>query len=550
MQILILEDNDADVELMKRELRKAGFDFTAQRTQDKGTFVAALEASTPDLILADYSLPGFDGLTALKLARQRWADIPVIIVSGAIGEEVAIETLKTGATDYVLKQRLSRLGPVVHRALAETRERAEKSRAEEALRQSEERFRLLVEGVQDYAILMLDPQGRIASWNAGAERLTGWSGPEVLGQHFALLYTPADRDSGHPQRALEQAAAEGRHEEQGERVRKSGRRFWADVVLTAMRDATGRLHGFAKITRDITERKRAEEALRELNATLESKVAQRTAELEHRARQLQKLTLELSEAEDRERRRLAEILHDDLQQILAAAKFHLSLLGSRAKGDPSQQAIVTEVDQMLMDAIQKSRSLSHELSPAVLYHDDLAETLGWLAGQVQAKHGLAVTRRCLRRSRHASDALKTLPVQGGPGAAVQRGQARPGQRGPHPGPAARAVHLPVGLRSGTRLRPAGTPADRRLWAAEHPRAHRTARRPHEDPQRQGQGQHVSHRGSGRRCRGTRTREPERRGPSGRTRHPTAATACRSLAATGGRPCACCWRTIMRSCGRA
>ena len=218
MQILILEDNDADVELMKRELRKAGFDFTAQRTQDKGTFVAALEASTPDLILADYSLPGFDGLTALKLARQRWADVPVIIVSGAIGEEVAIETLKTGATDYVLKQRLSRLGPVVHRALAETRERAEKRRAEEALRQSEERFRLLVDGVQDYAILMLDPQGRIASWNAGAERLTEWSGPEVLGRHFSLLYTPADRDSGRPQRALEQAAAEGRYEEQGERM--------------------------------------------------------------------------------------------------------------------------------------------------------------------------------------------------------------------------------------------------------------------------------------------------------------------------------------------
>jgi PAS domain S-box-containing protein len=408
MQILILEDNAADAELVQRELRKAGLDFMARWAQDKGAFVAALETPSPDMILADYSLPGFDGLTALTLARRRWADIPVIIVSGAIGEEVAVETLKAGATDYVLKQRLSQLGPVVHRALREAHERAEKRRAEEALRQSEERFRLLVEGVQDYAILMLDPQGRIASWNAGAERLKGWLGPEVLGRHFSLFYTPKDRQRGRPERALERAAAEGRYEEQGERVRKNGQRFWADVVITALRDETGRLYGFAKITRDITERKQAEEALRELNATLESKVAQRTAELEYRAGQLQKLTLELSEAEDRERKHLAEILHDDLQQILAAAKFHLNVVKNRVKHDPSLQDTVVQIDQMLKDAIDKSRSLSHELSPAVLHHGDLAETLAWLAGQIQSKHGLTVHVESFSKVELQSDALKAF----------------------------------------------------------------------------------------------------------------------------------------------
>ncbi len=406
MDILILEDNIADAELMKRELRKARLAFTARWAQDKAAFVAALDTSTPDLILADYSLPGFDGLTALTLARQRRADLPVIIVSGAIGEELAIDTLKAGATDYVLKQRLSRLGPVVHRALAEARERVEKKQTEEALRQSEERFRLLVEGVQDYAILMLDPQGRFASWNGGAERLTGWSSPEVLGQHLSLFYTPEDRAGGRPQQALDRAAAEGRYEEQGERVRKNGRRFWADVIITALRDGSGQLYGFAKITRDITERKHAEEALHELNATLESKVAQRTAELEHRARQLQKLTLEVSEAEDRERRRLAEILHDDLQQVLAAAKFHLSLLRSRAKHDPAQGTIISQVEQLLLDAIQKSRSLSHELSPAVLHQADLGETLQWLAGQVRTKHGLRVAVEACGQVRVQSEALK------------------------------------------------------------------------------------------------------------------------------------------------
>jgi PAS domain S-box-containing protein len=408
MNILILEDDAADAELVKRELRKAGFDFTSRWAQDKASFVAALETSAPDLVLADYSLPGFDGLTALRLARQRWADVPVVIVSGAIGEELAIDTLKAGATDYVLKQRLSRLGPVVHRALAEARERAQKRRTEEALRQSEERFRLLVEGVQDYAILMLDPQGRIASWNTGAQRLKGWSGPEVLGRDFSLFYTPEDRASGHPQWTLEQAAAEGRYEEQGERVRKNGQRFWADVVITALRDESGQLYGFAKITRDVTERRRAEEALREANTTLESKVAQRTAELEYRARQLQKLTFEVSEAEDRERKRLAEILHDDLQQVLAAAKFHLSLLNSRLKRDPSQQAIAAEVEHLLLDAIQKSRSLSHELSPAVLSHGTLAETLGWLAAQVRTNHGLQVTVDSCGETAMQSDSLKTF----------------------------------------------------------------------------------------------------------------------------------------------
>lgn len=155
-------------------------------------------------------------------------------------------------------------------------------------------------------------------------------------------------------------------------------------------------------------RKRAEAALRELNATLETKVAQRTEELEYRAGQLQRLTLELSEAEDRERRRIAEILHDDLQQILAAAKFHLNLIRNRIKYDPSLQATGVQIDHMLKDAIDKSRALSHELSPAVLHHGDFTEILVWLAGQIQAKHGLLVHVDSSNRVELPSDALKSF----------------------------------------------------------------------------------------------------------------------------------------------
>ena len=137
-------------------------------------------------------------------------------------------------------------------------------------------------------------------------------------------------------------------------------------------------------------------------------MSQRTAELRHRARQLQKLTLDMSVAEERERERMAEILHDDLQQVLAAAKFHVGLMRNRARPDVSLQAIAAEVDHMLKEAIDKSRSLSHELSPAVMHHADFAETLRWLASEVKAKHGLVVHVQAHGQVRSQSEALKAF----------------------------------------------------------------------------------------------------------------------------------------------
>ncbi len=174
---------------------------------------------------------------------------------------------------------------------------------------------------------------------------------------------------------------------------------------TPLRDEGGRPRGAVHILVDITERRRAEEALRELAATLESKVAQRTAQLKHRAQQLQKLTLEISEAEDRERKRLAEILHDDLQQIIAAAKFHLSLIRNRVKHDASVQSIVAQIDEMLKEAIDKSRGLSHELSPAVRYQGGFAEALDRLANQMQTKHGFTVQVQATGQVHLHSDAI-------------------------------------------------------------------------------------------------------------------------------------------------
>lgn len=151
-----------------------------------------------------------------------------------------------------------------------TRDLTERRRNEERLRESEERFRLMVESVKDYAIIMLDPEGKVVSWNAGAERIKGWTAKEIIGSSFERFYPPADVEAGKTAYELKVAAETGTFEDYGWRVRKDGGRFWANVVITALRDATGTLRGFSKVTRDITERKNSEEALRKAFDELES----------------------------------------------------------------------------------------------------------------------------------------------------------------------------------------------------------------------------------------------------------------------------------------
>jgi PAS domain S-box-containing protein len=139
-----------------------------------------------------------------------------------------------------------------------TRDMSEKREAQHALLEAERRFRILVQGVTDYAIFMLDPDGKVANWNAGAERIKGYSPDEIIGEHFSRFYTPEERDAGVPARALGIARDVGRYEAEGWRVRKDGTRFWASVVLDAIKDDDGKLVGFAKITRDMTEKREAQ----------------------------------------------------------------------------------------------------------------------------------------------------------------------------------------------------------------------------------------------------------------------------------------------------
>ncbi len=149
-----------------------------------------------------------------------------------------------------------------------TRDITQRKAAEDALRESERRFRMLVQGVTDYAIYMLSPEGMVSNWNIGAERIKGYAAEEVVGSHFSRFYPEEDRAAGVPERALAGARAGGRYEAEGWRLRKDGTRFWAHVVIDAIREDDGKLVGFAKITRDLTEKKAAADALAEANAAL------------------------------------------------------------------------------------------------------------------------------------------------------------------------------------------------------------------------------------------------------------------------------------------
>ncbi len=392
----------------------------------------------------------------------------------------------------------------------------ERKRADEALRESEQRYRGVVQNTTA-VILRVDPQGIIRFANERALRFFGYSAEELIGRHAVGTIIPEQETTGRDLAAMVEEIAKDPdrfHSNANENLRKNGERVWMEWTNSGVYDGDGRLKEFLAVGIDATERRRAEEALRELNATLERRVVARTAEVEHerqrlydvlealpamtclltpdyhvvfanrsfrerfgeargrhcyeycfgrtqpcefcqtyrvletgrphrwevtgpdgrtiidahdfpftdvdgsplilemdlditerkqaevalrelnetvsqRAQQLQKLTLELSQTEERERRRIAIILHEDLQQQIAGAKFQLNLLKGRARPE-AQAEIVGRVDKMLKEAIEKSRGLSHDLSPAVLHMNDLAEVLQWLVSRVRAQYGLTV----------------------------------------------------------------------------------------------------------------------------------------------------------------
>jgi len=260
LRILHVEDNASDAELIQATLEADGIVSRVTRVETQADFVAAIDHGGFDLIFADYTLPSFDGLSALRIALEKCPDVPFIFVSGTLGEEVAIEALKIGATDYVVKERLSRLVPSVRRALREAGERIERKRAEETARAAKARFEGIV-GIAQDAIISVDSQQRIILFNRGAEKVFGYAQGEVIGRPLDLLL-PRRLEDVHRKHIEDFARSPDVARTMGQRREVSGRRkdggeFPAEASISKLE--LGREQVFTVILRDITERKRAEE---------------------------------------------------------------------------------------------------------------------------------------------------------------------------------------------------------------------------------------------------------------------------------------------------
>jgi PAS domain S-box-containing protein len=343
------------------------------------------------VILLDVRMPRVDGFETAELIRQRDQSryVPIIFLSAVdkLDEDV-FRGLASGAVDYLFK-------PVVPEVLQSKvsvfvelyrmRERAK----QEAVRHGEERFRLLVNSIKDYSIILLSPEGIVTSWNPGAHLIEGYEAQEIIGRHFSCFYTEEAVQRGYPGLELQIAATVGQHEDEGWRVRKDRTIFWANVVLSALKDESGKLTGFARVTRDVSERKEKEEQLREVTVELEQRVEERTEELVRSQQRLRNLATELTLTEQRERKRLAGELHDYLAQLLVLMRMKIRQASPRIP-DPKATALLKDADQAITDSLNYTRSLVAELAPPALQEFGLIEGFGWLADQMKT-HGLTVS---------------------------------------------------------------------------------------------------------------------------------------------------------------
>ena len=326
------------------------------------------------LILLDVRLPVMDGFETAALIRQneRFRYTPIIFLS-------AIDTLESdvfrgvasGAVDYLFK-------PVVREVLVAKVAvfvdlfRMNEQLKRQAIRQTEERFRLVVESLQDYVVFMTDPDGRVSSWNLGAERILGWSQEEVMGQLFGRFYTAEDQERGLPIYALRESMAQGRFEDEGWRMRKDGSRFWANMIVTALRDENDKLIGFSAVIRDLTNRKRAEEELQILNAKLKDRVAEQTAALVRSVEQREKLQEQLLQSQKMESLgTLAGGVAHDFNNILNLIQGYATAM-ERNSDAPAK---LTENISVIKDTVKRGASLVRQLLSIVRKTDILFEPI-------------------------------------------------------------------------------------------------------------------------------------------------------------------------------
>jgi PAS domain S-box-containing protein/putative nucleotidyltransferase with HDIG domain len=257
LRALIVEDSENDALLLLRELQRGGYAVEFERVETAGAMLSALAQKTWDVILSDYSLPAFNALEALDVLKASDLDLPFIIISGTIGEETAVAALKGGAHDFLAKGNFARLGPAIERELREAESRLERRRAEDQLKYQAR----LLRNIND-AVIATDDQFRITAWNRAAEKMYGWPSEEVMGRNVSEILSDELTDD---QRAETRQLLRESMVSRSERIyhRKNGRTIYVETNTIALTDPHGKMTGYASVDRDITERKQAEEAVRE-----------------------------------------------------------------------------------------------------------------------------------------------------------------------------------------------------------------------------------------------------------------------------------------------
>jgi PAS domain S-box-containing protein len=359
--ILLVDDREENLVVLETILKDLDCSLVTARSGQEALRI--LFDQDFAVILLDVRMPDMDGFEAAELIRQRQRSrhTPIILITAAdVSTDQIIRGYSAGAVDLIFK-------PFVHQLLAaKVRIFLELFRKTEKLRVSEERFRLLVERVKDYAIFMLDAEGRVISWNEGAEHLKGYRAEEIMGQNMSCFYTVEDVERAHPADLLRVAQTQGSVEDEGWQVRKDGTRFWADVVITALRDDQQRLRGFGKVTRDLTERKRAQKALGELSA-------------------------QILEAQDRERRRISSALHDNTSPSFASLVSKLYQAKKRAEShDAPTSGIISDGIALAESLSREIRTFSYLLHPPLLDEKGLLASLRWYLDDFANRTGVRV----------------------------------------------------------------------------------------------------------------------------------------------------------------
>jgi PAS domain S-box-containing protein len=268
VHVLIVEDSDDDAVLVEQELRRAGYDPTYERVETAEQLQAILNAGREfDLVIADYTLPKFNALDALKILRSVDSDIPCIVISGSVDEATVLDAMRAGARDYVLKGNLARLGVAVDRELRDRERRRREQIERRQAEQTRAHLAAIIESSQD-AIVSKTLDGVIQSWNKGAERIYGYTAEEAIGRNIAFL-VPLDRANEELDILSRIRNGEAVNHFESVRLRKDGQTIDVSLTISPIRDSTGNVIGASHISRDITDRKQLEQQLRH-TARLES----------------------------------------------------------------------------------------------------------------------------------------------------------------------------------------------------------------------------------------------------------------------------------------